>query len=539
MTVILCRCMGSHISGVTIDAVRDALSEKGETVLIGDTLCSNGIGPMLRDIESKEPIVIGGCWCEGHKNEFMEEMRKARRDPFALRLVPMLGDESPASIILMLTAASERMKLYRGVLQENLKPRFGSTDGSMSRRQFLKFPRIRYDVVPSIDITKCRCDEKDCNLCLRKCGNDALYRDERQMKVRSDKCSGCGACVNACPADAVCYPGYTHAEITREIEVLLENAGDAESRRSILFVCEESDLVRSDFFLTGGALPKGVLPVVVPCLKMLNSFYMAYPVFRGAIKVGLLSCTEGRCRKGETLKKFRGEREFTEALFDRLGIGKERLAWIEAGSLPVLNKKLLSFDASLHDSEALPHLNLGSASFAPEQALRSLLAKPEFRDIRITGFPAIPYGMVRAGEEASCTFCGVCEKRCPANALAITEEDGRRELRFTYGECAGCGECVKSCPERLLSIKRELDADKLASGHVYVLAAETKVLCKECGSPFLNEALLRKFRTDLPAGDSFFLSRLCPFCRVKTALQSMGMTDAVSITAGNEAASNN
>jgi ferredoxin/coenzyme F420-reducing hydrogenase delta subunit len=539
MTVILCKCMGDHITGVTIDAVRNALVNKGETVLIGDTLCSNGIEPMLGEIDSNEKIIIGGCWCEGHKNEFMDAMRKAGRDPFALRLVPMLGDESQESIILMLSAASERMKLYKGVRQENMKPKFGSTDKNMSRRQFLKFPRVRYDVVPAIDSARCKCDEKGCTLCKRMCESEAISIDDSKMAIRPDKCSGCGACVDACPSDAICYPGYTREEITREIDVLLEGVrGSAEKRYSILFVCEDSDLVRSDFFLTGGSLPKGILPVMVPCLRMLNPFYLAYPVFRGAVKVGMLSCTEGRCRKGRTLKH-NSEREFTGELFEKLGIGKERLEWIEAGSLPVLNRKLISFDASLHDSEALPLLAFEPAPYAGRQTLQSLLGKPEFKDLCITGFSSIPFGMVRADGETSCTFCGVCEKRCPADALEIVEENGKKELRFTYGVCVGCGECVKSCPERLLSFRKELDAAKLAAGLASILASETLVSCKECGSPFLNEALVRKFQMDLPAGGAEFINGLCPFCRVKTALLSMGMKDAVEITAGAGAVSNN
>ncbi len=48
------------------------------------------------------------------------------------------------------------------------------------------------------------------------------------------------------------------------------------------------------------------------------------------------------------------------------------------------------------------------------------------------------------GEKKACTYCGLCAKGCPANALSVDKE--KRTLSFARGDCRYCGKCVKACP---------------------------------------------------------------------------------------------
>ncbi|MBI9092554.1 MAG: 4Fe-4S binding protein [Desulfobacterium sp.] len=50
-----------------------------------------------------------------------------------------------------------------------------------------------------------------------------------------------------------------------------------------------------------------------------------------------------------------------------------------------------------------------------------------------------------------CTGCGICEKRCPMDAIQIN--DNRAIL--DPGRCIGCGLCVSTCPTKALSLTRK------------------------------------------------------------------------------------
>ena len=90
------------------------------------------------------------------------------------------------------------------------------------------------------------------------------------------------------------------------------------------------------------------------------------------------------------------------------------------------------------------------------------------------GFPGHqPSNYIAAKDEAKCTLCGLCVKRCPVSAMALVDEgtacagtaEGGRELpkkRIAYHpeKCIGCGVCARKCPGDALALKaRVTEAD--------------------------------------------------------------------------------
>lgn len=71
-------------------------------------------------------------------------------------------------------------------------------------------------------------------------------------------------------------------------------------------------------------------------------------------------------------------------------------------------------------------------------------------------------------EAATCKACGLCEKRCPVNAIELREkenppkrEDGNKlkatdlkEVVYSSDRCIGCGVCAHKCPTNSLSLVR-------------------------------------------------------------------------------------
>ena len=61
-----------------------------------------------------------------------------------------------------------------------------------------------------------------------------------------------------------------------------------------------------------------------------------------------------------------------------------------------------------------------------------------------------------------CTACGLCERACPARAIAI-EGEGKgkerlpREYKVDYGRCMFCRMCVEECPFEALAMTGEYE----------------------------------------------------------------------------------
>ena len=57
---------------------------------------------------------------------------------------------------------------------------------------------------------------------------------------------------------------------------------------------------------------------------------------------------------------------------------------------------------------------------------------------------------------SKCIFCGLCAKRCPANALAVTKKPQPSWTVDAY-RCILCGYCLEACPKKCL-VMRSYDA---------------------------------------------------------------------------------
>lgn len=68
---------------------------------------------------------------------------------------------------------------------------------------------------------------------------------------------------------------------------------------------------------------------------------------------------------------------------------------------------------------------------------------------RPRSFPA-PFRGRLVNDIDRCIFCGLCSRRCVADALVVSK--GAREWQVDTMKCVICGLCVEVCPVKCLSL---------------------------------------------------------------------------------------
>ncbi|SHI17754.1 Formate hydrogenlyase subunit 6/NADH:ubiquinone oxidoreductase subunit (chain I) [Sporobacter termitidis DSM 10068] len=89
---------------------------------------------------------------------------------------------------------------------------------------------------------------------------------------------------------------------------------------------------------------------------------------------------------------------------------------------------------------------------ASKVMLRSLFSKPATAMYPVK--KREPYAATRGSIEnriQECIFCGICSKKCPTGAIAVSRDGKSWEIdRF---KCIACGACVGACPKKCLDMK--------------------------------------------------------------------------------------
>ena len=188
-------------------------------VIVSDNLCQPHALHRLIGEGGLQPLVIGAC----SKLRPKSYLWKSKVDLDSTRIVDLLEEtatpfnntEIADRVKLLLWAQAKRVSAFKGIHQDNLKAHISRPSDKVSRRELLATIVPQYEVVAYIEPSKCIGADR-CRLCQDSCPLKAILIDEDEVFIDKSACCGCGACVTACPQQAISYPTFSLEELDNE-----------------------------------------------------------------------------------------------------------------------------------------------------------------------------------------------------------------------------------------------------------------------------------------------------------------------------------
>jgi ferredoxin len=373
-----------------------------------------------------------------------------------------------------------------------------------------------------------------CGACITACPYDAISREpENHLRIKIDhlSCEGCGACVSACPTTSLRFADPSPDELYTRVAALLtplSSRRDGE-RLILLFHCGEQG--RRALEEAGSKplpYPATVLPLEVPCLRYVSEANMLAAFRLGAAGVGLLGCEN--CQHGER-ELLRQKYDFCRITLDAFDMGRERLCLVTAGdhTAPQAIEALSRFAAVL---EVAPIHWDGKRFSKPNN--REIIADAIGVFIAQTGLEpgrkpldaAHPYAFAEV-RASGCTLCRSCVNVCPTHAFSLDESS--QSLQFKQISCVACGLCEQVCPEKVITLQPEIRFEQGALEYQTVVQ-DDMVSCAKCGKPYINRRALETVEARLLSLESLLdtftgsrrnLLRMCPACRTVVAMMEV------------------
>ena len=326
---------------------------------------------------------------------------------------------------------------------------------------------------PTVDTGRCvrKFLKATCERCVSGCPQGAVQLSNAP-RLDEARCDGCGVCTNVCPTGAFALPA----------------ANQVASSTSAAFICSQEKIDPAS-----GAQ--------VPCLGMLSEgTLLAATARRNAVVLDVSQC--GKCPSKSALAVIERTASRANSILSTLGsrrtvVLSDRVR--EPGTQAQRSRReFLTYFKGQALKVAAESLDgvLEEASFftpTPKKDLERVPAKHALLQHQIEALLAnsnrsagarLPFG--RPAQPQRCSFCGLCARACPSDALRMKETDETWELTLETRRCLDCKACAEVCPTGSLPYDDRVEAAALVCDQQTILVEVDKRRCASCGCSFAD-----------------------------------------------------
>jgi ferredoxin len=333
----------------------------------------------------------------------------------------------------------------------------------------------------------------DCHICVDVCPVEAIRVEGRQVRLDSDACVRCGACVWQCPTEVFAQPPAMKSRLGETVQAV----GTA----PIELRCPQ---VRGD----KTSVPDATIIQHPHCLSELSPAQLIELAADRHVWLNDQTCTACPLKDAHaSILRAVNEANRWRAVFNQprhihpLTTDADRNAKLHAARVfdsanppsdrraffGLLKKALIETGATAVGEQAGPNdqpvpVNNRLPQHFPreQQNLLTVLSK--------LGQPQdVPLGLANLSIELEkCTACGLCAKFCPTGSLRFHADDNRFDLDFIPAACLDCNICVKACPTQAITLTHDTPPSRFIRITATLLVEGDLVPCAVCHTPTAN-----------------------------------------------------
>jgi ferredoxin len=381
-----------------------------------------------------------------------------------------------------------------------------------------------------------RNEQTGCTACIDVCSAEAISSDKsrQQIKVNPNLCVGCGTCTTVCPTGAISYAYPRAGEQALKLKTMLSTYARAGGKKAVVLLHSQErgqtlveELGRAAQLGVAQGVPANVMPVGLWHAASTGIDLWLTAVAYGASQVAVLMTDEEAPQYRDAVRE---QMAVAQAIMNGLGYAGTHFTLVQATHLTDLDQELRllasrEVQAPIERAGfAVPAEKRTTLELALDHLMAGVSAAPE----AIALPQPSPFGAIEVNKD-KCTLCMSCVGACPSNALL--DNPTAPQLRFIEKNCVQCGLCEKTCPEDAIALVPRL-LTTAARKEARVLNETQPYACIRCGKPFGTLKGIEMMTARL-AGHAMFqgtaLDRLkmCGDCRV---IDMFSARDEVKIT---------